>query len=219
MKTAITIIVIIIIVALGFFYATRAPSVPTVDVNTVTGTSTISNELITYRIAQASSTVEFRIGEILNDEPNQAIGVTNQVAGDIYISTSSINIGTIAVNARTFKTDSERRDGAIARFILKSENPAYEFIYFRPTTVTGAPSSISPGSEFNLTATGDLTVAGVTKPATFNIVMTINENSISGTATLPMKRSDYNLAIPSVRSVASVDENFVVVANIVAERQ
>lgn len=213
------IITVIIIGIIGFVvgaFLTRKPSAPSTDVGNATENLTASSSEALYRISTSTSKVSFAIGEILNGKPFTAVGVTSEIAGDIVVSTSTINIGTLAINAKTFKTDSVNRDGAIARFILKSEKPENEFIYFKPTAPVALGTSTATTTNF--TVNGDLTVSGVTKPAVFEVSASITEENLSGRAILKMKRSDYSLVIPQVSFVASVDDEFTVTTDIVAPR-
>ena len=209
-KIILWIILLALIGYAAYNYAFRAPSAPSQDVGAIVDTTNLDVKGRTIYKISKDSKVEFRIDEVLNDKPFTAVGTTSEIAGDIFITGDKIEIGTLAINARTFKTDSEKRDGAIARFILKSELAVNEFMYFKPTEVTGTPSSF--------TATGDLTISGVTKPATFTATAQIVNNVLTGTATINLKRSDFNITIPEVKSVASVDDEFTVTANIVALR-
>lgn len=218
-------IVIIIMIGIGaFLYATRPASAPTQDLQAMLETATTgqaSANAKTYRISQSESKAEFRIDEVLRDKPFTAIGTTNQIAGDIIFTgeaTSPISFSTIKINARTFKTDSENRDGATARFILKSEDPSNEFITFTPTS-TSVPESIVAGGEVTGTVSGNLTISGVTKPATFTLKLKQSSDTISGTAITTLKRSDFDLKIPNVPFVASVKDTFDVSATIVAKAQ
>jgi polyisoprenoid-binding protein YceI len=216
-------VVVVAVVVVGVLYATRPPSSPTEDIQSVS--DTLNNDKTPgtslYRISQEGSKIEFKIGEILNGSPFTAVGTTNQVAGDIIVSNNpaKIEIGTLKINAKTFKTDSSQRDGAIARFILKSEEPANEFIEFKPTGVIDLAGEIKPGMTFDLNVAGNLTVSGVTKPAVFSVSMKINEGKVIGTAGIKIKRSDYGLVIPNIPFVASVDDEFTVTADIVANLQ
>ena len=199
----------------GFLYATRPISSPVQDVQLVA--DTLNNDKTSgtslYRISQENSKAEFKIGEILNGTPFMAIGATNQVAGDIIVSENpvKIEIGVIKINAKSFKTDDSRRDGAIARFILKSEDPGNEFIEFKPTNINGTIP--------DFTVSGNLTISGVTKPATFSVSAKIEGEKMTGMAEAKIKRSDYNLVIPNIPFVASVDDEFTVTADIVANLQ
>ncbi len=218
MQKIITTVVIIIVIALAsFLYLTRPVNAPTQSVESVaerlpTGTPTTEQKL--YRISQKQSEVQFSIGEILNGSPFTAVGKTSEVAGDILVSKNTVTVGEIVVNAKTFKTDSTRRDGAIVRFILKSDQPANEFITFKHTKpiVLALPPVV--GKEVTATVSGDLTISGVTKPVVMNVKMTLLtvKNQISGdesfviTGDTTVKRSDFGLKIPELSFLASVDD-------------
>ncbi len=215
-KILIAVAVLVVGAVAAFFYVTRAPSAPSQDVASATESIATSSSTAVYRISQNDSLVKFEIDEILRDEPFTAVGTTTQIAGDIAIGADSITIGTIKVNARTFKTDDERRDGAIARAILKSEDAANEFITFVPKGFDAETARVN-GNILNLTITGDLTIAGVTKPGSFDVVLQLEETYIMATVESTVKRSDFGLTIPSLPFIAEVDDEVVVSANIVAE--
>lgn len=207
------IIIGIIIAVLGagaYFYATRPASAPTQDIDTKTENQAQQTDSA-YKIAQNQSHAQFSITETLNGKPFTAVGTTNQIAGTIAVSDAIFDIGTITINAKTFTTDSEQRDGAIARFILKSEKPENELITFKPTKTKQT-------SPTQATVTGDLTISGITKPATFEINATVDGDTIAGTVTGTVQRSDFGLTIPNIPFVANVSDTINVSADIVAEK-
>jgi polyisoprenoid-binding protein YceI len=217
MNKALAVVLAIAVIGIGaYLYVTRAPSAPSQDVSGFNATSTTGSSVTgTYNIVSAESVARFEVGEVLNGAPFTAVGTTTQIGGTITVGTSSVSIGTIRINARTFKTDSERRDGAIARAILKSETAANEFIVFVPKTVSGQlrPLAATPQT---FTVSGDLTIAGVTKPAVFTIEAAVVNGAIIGEARTTVLRSAYGITIPNVPFVASVDDEVEVSATIVA---
>ncbi len=220
MKKIITTIIVLALLAVGaYIYITRAPSAPSTDINSAGQsnnlTATSSQKL--YRIASAQSLARFDIDEVLNNKPFTATGTTTQIAGDIIVkSTTDIEIGTVKINARTFKTDSEKRDGAIARAILKSESSENEFITFKPTNIAWTSGSLTVGELAVLKITGDLTISGVTKPATFDVILEDQGDKLSGAGHTTIKRSDFNLVIPNLSFLAGVDDEFRISTTIVA---
>lgn len=209
-------IVVILILVGGFLYITRPASAPTEvsdQISSEVDSSTKGENI--YRIGEGSK-AEFRIGEILHDEPFTAVGAASNITGMITLSDETLGFSEIKVNARTFKTDSEKRDGAIARMILKSEKPEHEWITFKITSISGLPASAPMHRDLPFSMTGNLTIAGVTKPVTFSASMNITEDVITGTATATLKRSDFNLTIPNIPFVASVDDSFLISVTIVA---
>ena len=225
MQRIITLVVIVAVVLIaGFFYFTRPVSAPTQAVdsvveklvpNTETNTSATSEKV--YRISQAKSEVQFIIGEVLNGAPFTAVGNTNEVAGDISISGNQITLGGLAVNAKTFKTDSSRREGAIVRFILRSDQPVNEFITFKPTQPITLGTPLVDGKEVWVTVSGNLTVSGVTKPAIFAGKIKIEGDNLIVKGYSTVKRSDFGLKIPELSFIASVDDEVLIYVSVVAE--
>ncbi|MES2216613.1 MAG: YceI family protein [Patescibacteria group bacterium] len=219
MKKILIVVLVIIVIILGIVFALRAPSAPSQSASDAAGQEQTTASSTVYKIVPAQSLVTFSINEILRNKPKTAIGTTSEIGGEISVIPSGLTIGTIAVNARTFKTDSAGRDGAIARFILKSEDAANEFMYFKPTSVQMSSSTTATSTlTSTATVTGDLTISGVTKPANFLVSWMASGNTITGTATTTLKRSDFNLNIPNVPFVANVDDQFTVVSKITAEK-
>lgn len=196
---------------------TVAPVAPTVA-PTAPSAATPPNQVIRYQIVTDESTASFRIAEDLRGQRIEAVGATNQVAGEIAVNPSDLTtaqIGVIRVNARTFTTDSSNRDRAIRNFILNTDQ--YEFITFTPTGIEGLSGSGALDQPFPFTIQGDLTIRDITRPVVFEAsVRAESAERLVGTATTTVKRSDYNLQIPSVPFVANVSDDVVLTIDFVA---
>jgi polyisoprenoid-binding protein YceI len=162
-----------------------------------------------FSINQAESEARFIIDEILNGQPKTVIGVTDQVAGQIQIDANDLaatRLGVIQVNARTLTTDNESRNRAIKNRILFTDQ--FEFITFTPTELIGLPDSVNAGETFSFQIVGDLTVRDVTRQVTFDAEVTpISPTELQGSASTTIFYKDYGIQIPSVPSVAGVDED------------
>lgn len=215
MKKIIYTLIILAVIAIAVFtYATRplkAPSDVSVPSNETVDTANTSEELKTFKIDQKDTKAEYTLGETLNGKPFQVVGTTSNVSGQISFDPKDADgkvTGEIKVDARTLKTDSSKRDGAVGRFVLKSETPENNYITFKPSEVSGIPADAKIGVKYDFKITGDLYVAGITKSVTFNVTgEALSENSIEGVATASIKRSDYKLVIPNIPFVADVDDN------------
>ncbi len=189
---------------------TEAPTMPPA--------ATAPNEVIRYRIAADESEVSYRLSEDLRGQRVEVIGTTNQVAGELAVNPSDLTtaqIGVIQVNARTFATDSSNRDRATRNFILNTDQ--YEFITFTPTAIEGLSGSGTLDQPFTFTIRGDLTIRDITRPVVFEAtVRAESAERLVGTATTTVKRSDYNLQIPSVPFVANVSDEVVLTIEFVA---
>lgn len=221
-KFILSVLVILAILVGAFFYFTRPLAAPSVDNEDVLSTEPAAQGVSVYRISQPQSVAEFRIKEVLNGKDFTAVGTTSAIMGEFRVveenDVRSAELGEIKINARTFKTDDARRDAAIARFILKSEEPANEFIVIKSVDAIGFPNNIKYSTEYTYKEVVDVTIAGVTKRETFDVKAIMSKDKITGEVTGTLKRSDFGLVIPNIPFVANVSDTFKVRADIVAEK-
>ena len=221
-KTLLAAAVVVFLAAVGAYaYVSRPVAAPSAPIRDASGTEPAGTG-DRYVISQAESKVEFNVGEVLRGEPFLVVGTTDQVAGEIVLDANdpgSAEIGPIRINARTLKTDNPQRNGALARFILKSEDPANEFIVFTPKAIAGLPPKIAAGEPFTFTITGDLTVSGVTKETDFTGGgQLVDPTRLVGTAEATVRYKDFGLAIPNVPFVANVQDDVKLKITFVALR-
>ncbi len=208
----------------SFLYLTRGIAVPIEavqdSVQELATTDANSNTQTIYRISQDDSQVTYTIEEVLNGADKTVVGTTSQVAGDILVNLSDPSqsqVGELKINARTFATDDTRRDNSVARFILQSESDANQYIVFQTTSISALPDSVNVGDELTLKATGNLTIAGVTKEITIDVNAALkSQDQLAGQATVTVLRSDFNLTIPSVPFVANVGDSVILNLDFVA---
>ncbi|MFV1962689.1 MAG: YceI family protein [Acidimicrobiia bacterium] len=165
----------------------------------------------TYVIDSSQSFAGFEIDEILRGSPNRVFGETDQVAGQIQIDLadlSAIQFSQIVINARTFTTDSERRDRAIrGPIILNSASDEFEFITLDVDSAIGLSGSVETGDVLSFLLAGDLTIKGVANKVTFEVSATVTDDStIEGSVTTTVLRSDFGIGIPTVPGVADVSD-------------
>lgn len=217
-KLIVSVIVLALMGFAAFSYFTRPVAAPSEVTDTasstdvaigITDTASSTGNVKNYSIA-SGSVVEFNIFEVLNGKDFTVIGTTSAVTGTIAYNPEEPEktvIGPIKINARTLKTESSRRDGVIARAILKSETAENEFIVFTPTKLSDVKSSRTEGNNaYTANVTGDLTIAGVTKPVTFAIRATQASAGFYVTGETKINKSDFNISVPSVPFVAKVGE-------------
>lgn len=163
-----------------------------------------------FQIDDTQSEVSFTIGEVLRGSPFTVVGTTSGVSGEILLdptNPTSTQVGPIQIDARALATDSSRRDGAIRRFVLGSNDDANRFITFTPTNIDGLPAQIAVGDTLNFQMTGDLWISGVTRSETFDVTVSVDSTQqISGQGSSTILYADYGLSVPSVPFVASVED-------------
>jgi polyisoprenoid-binding protein YceI len=161
-----------------------------------------------FEIVPTESEARFVIAEVLQGAPKTVVGTTSEVAGQIALDPSDLDttqVGTILINARTFATDSSQRDRAIQNWVLNTAE--HEYITFQPTVLLGLPDGASATDAVPLQIIGDLTIAGVTRPVTFDAIVTPGSTDrLEGSASTTIRYADWGLAIPQVPAVASVSD-------------
>ena len=173
----------------------------------------------TYQIVPEESEARFLIDEVLLGEDFTVIGVTKAVSGEVIgnidnPTQAQINV---EVDARTFATDNNRRNGAIQRWILETSNPENQTVTFESTSISGLPEQAEVGQSYDLQITGDLTVKGVTNEITFDGSVTlISDNRLEGSFSTETLYTDY-VTIPSLPpQVASVEDQIILEIDFVA---
>jgi len=167
------------------------------------------------------SIASFVIDEELRGSPQRVVGTTGEVAGQVRVDLSdvtTVQLSEIVVSARTFRTNSERRDRAVrGPVILNSASDEFEFITFVSTTTAVSPGSFSPGETIEFTVVGNMTIRGVTGEATFDVFATlVDAKTIEGTAFSRALRSDFGIGIPNVPGVANVSDEVILTFDFVA---
>lgn len=177
-----------------------------------------SGGLVLYSIMPEQSEVRFELDEDLRGNRITVVGSTNQVAGQLAIDLADLSatqVGIIQINARTLTTDNNFRNQAINNEIL--DTGEYEFITFEPTSIEGLPDSAEAGETIEFSIVGTLTIRDITQNATFDVVATaVSQEQIMGSATSVINREDFGLNIPSVPSVANVEEEVELYINFTA---
>jgi polyisoprenoid-binding protein YceI len=109
----------------------------------------------------------FTLDEQLMGQPKTVIGVTSLVQGEISVDPAdpaSAQIGVLQIDARDLTTDSDRRNGAIRRWILQSDQDQYRYITFEPTSIEGLPETVTIGEPFTFSVAGNLKIRDVVHP-------------------------------------------------------
>lgn len=176
-----------------------------------------------YRLTEDGSQARYKIDETLLGNRITVVGTTSRVAGDVIVDFANparSQVGVIAINARTFRTDQEFRDQAVRGQILQSARPEYEFITFEPTSYSGLPASpAAVGDTLDFQITGNLTVRGTTREVTFDVSVTVEtEERLRGVATTTVRYRDFGIGINAPPTVTDIAEEVVLEIDFVALR-
>ncbi len=153
--------------------------------------------------SKASYTVE---EELAGKGDVTAVGETTAIVGEIVLDADGNPIAgsRLDIDLRTLKTDETRRDNYLRGNSLESDTyPLATFVLTRVDNWTG---TLTEGESVTFQMAGNLTVHGVTKEVVWESAATLNEDVITGTASVEVEMGDFDIEKPSVGFVLSLDE-------------
>ena len=181
------------------------------DVSTTTvgeaGSSTTSGEAAGIEgrwVVADGSTVGYRIQETLFGQGSEAVGRSEGVTGEITIEGSTVTAGSFEVDMATFESSESQRDRQFENRIMEvAEFPTAPFELTEPIELGAVPSN---GEEVTTTATGDLTLHGVTRPVVIDLVSRLDGSTFAVDGSTTITFTDYGIDDPS-GGPASVGED------------
>ena len=143
------------------------------------------------------------------NSPIDAIGETDQVEGAIvFAPDGSVDSAKsmITVDMASLRSDSDRRDGYVRSNTLEtSKYPTAELVV---TSTPGLPWPLPSSGEVTFQIVGDMTIHGVTSELTWEATAQAGEDgSVTGTAKTNFTFDTFDMDIPSVFVVVSVQDN------------
>jgi polyisoprenoid-binding protein YceI len=144
--------------------------------------------------ASHDSIVGYRVKETLFGASNTATGRTSSVTGSIAINGTTVSDGSFTVDMNSVASDKSQRDGQFrGRIMNTSQFPTAAFKLTSPIAL----SSVDMNKQIQATATGNLTLHGVTKQVTFDVTAERVTGQIKVNGTIPVHFSDYSINNPS----------------------
>lgn len=156
------------------------------------------------------SEARFVIDEVLAGQDNTVVGVTQAVEGSFQLDPAAPKQATfdpIRIDLDTLATDDNRRNRALRQFILQSGQEQFRHAVFQIQSIDGLPAAIEVGQEYPLALAGDLTIHGVTLRVSFEgSASLVDADRIEGSFATTIAYADFDLTIPNVPLVASVED-------------
>ena len=183
-------------------FADSAPSTKTAAVPTSSATAALRLVL-----SSTGNTARYRVRERLvgHDLPNDAIGETKALSGAIEFDAKGNVIqqsSKFVVDARTFVSDKDRRDGFVRGRLLDADQ--YPNIVLVPTSIRGVSLPLPSSGTTPIEMTGNLTVRGVTRPTVWNGSAKFQDGRVTGSAATAFTFSDIQMEQPRVPVLLSV---------------
>jgi polyisoprenoid-binding protein YceI len=157
----------------------------------------------------SSSWVGYRVDETLaGNRANTAVGRTPDVTGSLTLSGTQITSVEITANLQTLQSDDRRRDGQLGRQGIETDQfPKATFKLTAPIELGSAPAD---GQTITATATGELTLHGVTKSVDVPIQAQVAGNVVTVAGSIEIQFADYDISPPSSFVVLSVEDHGIV---------
>ena len=158
-------------------------------------------------LSPTGNTARYRVRERLvgHDLPNDAIGETKALSGAIEFDSKGNVIpqsSKFVVDARTFVSDKDRRDGFVRGRLLDADQ--YPNIVLVPTSVRGVKLPLPSSGTAPIEMTGNLTVRGVTRPTVWNGSAKFQDGRVTGSAATAFTFNDIQMEQPRVPVLLSV---------------
>jgi polyisoprenoid-binding protein YceI len=143
----------------------------------------------------ADSTLGYRVQEVLGGIDVEGAGRTSDVTGSLTIAGNQASAAEFTVQMGSITSDSDRRDGQFrGRIMSVDEFPTATFVLTAPIDFGAVPAE---GESLTATATGDLTLRGVTRSVTFDVEAKLEGGRIGVLGSIPILFSDYSIPDPS----------------------
>lgn len=178
---------------------------PTVSVTP--GDSTLAGSDLTGSWSVGSgSTAGYRVDEVLNGTDVTVVGKTSDVTGTVDFDSDSITKADITVDVASIATDSTSRDEYFRTSALETDiHPDATFTLTSPLD-TG---DLSDGDVTKFTATGKLTMHGITKTVSVPMQAALSGDGAEVSGSIPVTFADYKVAAPSLGFVKVEDSGSV----------
>ena len=183
--------------------ATTTAVASTSALTAVSGNWSVDTTTGDFSFEEATATFAgFRVEEeLVRIGAATAVGRSPEVSGSVTIDGTSITQAEIAVDLTAIVSDESRRENAIREALNTSQNPTATFVLTEPLDFGEVPSQ---GVTVSATATGDLTINGVTRTVAIPLEAQVAGESILVVGSTNVVFADYGIDTPSAPIVLSV---------------
>ena len=142
--------------------------------------------------------------ELASIGTNTAVGRTPDVTGTMTVAGDEVTAVDVEVDLTTLQSDSGTRDGALRSRGLQSDSfPTATFSLTEPLAL---PEGLGEGGTASATATGELTIHGVTNEVAVEVDVDLSGSTAAVVGQAPVLLSDYGIDPPTGFSVLSIQD-------------
>lgn len=157
--------------------------------------SDFSGSFVGYRVEE----------ELANVGAATAVGRTPDVTGSLTLAGTQITAVEMSADLSTLQSDKSQRDGQLHRQALETDQfPTAAFSLTQPIDLGSVPAD---GQVIQATATGDLTIHGVTKSVQIPVEARVAGNVVTVTGSIDILFADYGMNRPTSFLVLSIADH------------
>ncbi len=171
-----------------------------------TGTVTAADLAGTWTVDGTGSFVGYRVREKLAflPAPSDAVGRTSSVQGTMTIGGTTVKTVDVSADLRQLTSDRSMRDDRMHTIGLQSDQfPTARFVLTSPIAFGSVPAE---GTVVTKTATGNLTLHGVTKQVSIEIQAKWTSGGVEVVGSLPVRFADFDITTPTIGGFVSVND-------------
>jgi polyisoprenoid-binding protein YceI len=165
------------------------------SIGTFSDVNDTSGNFVGYRIQEQLATIG----------ANTAVGRTPKATGTLTIAGTKVTAVEITADLTALQSDDNNRDNQLRNNgIQTSQFPTATFKLTAPLDLGSVPPD---GTEISVTASGQLTLHGVTKDVQIALKAKLSGSTIVVTGSLPIVLADYSIGKPNSFKVLSIADN------------
>src|SRR5688572_9176761 len=152
-----------------------------------------------FVIVPAESCAKYVVEETLRGLVTNAVGTTNAISGEIYLTPSGLASGQTSafrVDLSTLKSDESMRDNFIRQNTLQTSR--YQYAEFTVKSLSGFPADYAANTQVEMTLTGTLKIKDVQKDVEWKVLARQSGDTLTATADTDILFRDFNMTPPSV---------------------
>ncbi|MFV0433185.1 MAG: YceI family protein [Leucobacter sp.] len=161
-----------------------------------------------WRVAEGSE-AGYRVDEVLRDVDVTVTGRTSDVSGTLTIGEDGLTLeaADLAVDVGSIETDASARDAYFRDTAMRvGEHPTATFALTQPVAFTEVPAA---GETVQAQASGDLTLAGVTRSVTAEVEVRSDGTTTEIAGSIPIVFADFDIDAPNLGFVQVEPDGFV----------
>jgi polyisoprenoid-binding protein YceI len=149
----------------------------------------------------------YRVKEVLFGVNTTAAGRSNEITGSMTIEGTTVTDASFTVDVESITSDESRRDNQFRNRMMEVYRyPEATFTLTAPIEFGAVPPV---GEQITASATGDLTLHGVTRPVTFDVTAEAGDDRIGVLGNIPVRFADYDIENPSMSGITTEDNGLL----------